>query len=231
MVVEVNHDHGLVILSLIISVWGAYASLGVMGHIYSLQGAQRLRALLASAVLLGVSIWAMHFIAMLSQKLPVFTTYAPTYVFLSLFFVIFISVAAIYLTLSRRGHFALLLGGITLGAAIAVMHVTGMMALWLDGQIEYELSTFMLSVGIGLVTSTFGIYLICKHIERVQQGEDEKSHHVQASLIVGLGAAAVHYIAMSGSAVIVEEGVRVVDSFNGALTRSEERRVGKECRL
>ena len=103
MVVEVNHDHGLVILSLIISVWGAYASLGVMGHIYSLQGAQRLRALLASAVLLGVSIWAMHFIAMLSQKLPVFTTYAPTYVFLSLFFVIFISVAAIYLTLSRRG--------------------------------------------------------------------------------------------------------------------------------
>ena len=221
MVAEVNHDHGLVILSLIISVWGAYASLGVMGNIYSLQGEQRLRSLLASAVLLGVSIWTMHFIAMLSQKLPIFTAYAPIYVFLSLFFVILISVVAIYLTLSRWSHFSLLLGGITLGAAIAVMHVTGMRALRLDGQIEYEVSTLVLSVGIALVTSPFGLYLMRKHIERVQQGGNEKNRHIQASLVVGLGAAAVHYVAMGGSAVIVEKSVHVVESFNGALTRPE----------
>ncbi len=221
MVMEVNHDYGLVILSLIISVWGAYASLGIMGNTYSLQGMQRLRALVASAVLLGVSIWAMHFIAMLSQKLPIFSTYDPFHILLSLFFSTLISAAAIYLTLSRRGHFSLLLGGITLGAAIAVMHVTGMKALQLDGQIEYELSALALSVGIALVASTFGLYLMRKHIERRQQGEDEKSCLIQASLIVGLGAVAVHYIAMGGSTVIVEKGAHAVESFNGALTRPE----------
>ncbi len=220
MLLEASHDSGLIILSLIIAVWGVYSSLGVMGNVFSLRGGERIRALLSAAVLMGVSIWTVHFVGLLSHTLPTLTVYLPSYIFLSLLATLFVSVVAIYLMVLQRGYW-LLFAGVVLGVAIAVMHLTGMLALKVSGVIEYEMSTILLSLAIALAASIYGFYLISQHIDLVRQGKGEKNRHLQASLVLGLGIAAAHYIAMSGATVTAIEGVYLIDSFEGVITRSE----------
>ncbi len=221
MLLEASHDSGLIILSLIISVWGLYSSLGVMGNVFSLRGGERARALISAAVLMGVSIWTVHFVGVLSHTLPTLTVYLPSYIFLSLLVTLVISVVATYLMVLQRGYLVLLLAGVVLGFAIAAMHLTGMMALKVSGLIEYEMPAIFLSLAIALVASIFGLYLMCQHVDLVRQGKGEKNRHLQASLVLGLGIALAHYIAMSGTTVTAVEGGHLIDSLEGVITRSE----------
>ncbi len=221
MLLEASHDSGLIILSLIISVWGVYSSLGVMGNVFALQGGARMRALLSAAVLMGVSIWTVHFVGVLSHTLPTLTVYLPSYVFLSLLVTLFVSVVATYLMVLQRGPRVLLLAGAVLGGAIAVMYLTGVMALKVSGLIEYKMSVILISLAIALAASITGLYLMSQHIHLVRQGKGEKNRHLQASLVLGLGIAVAHYTALSGTTVTVTGGAHLIDSLDGVITRSE----------
>src|SRR5690606_28014480 len=80
--VPVNHDPAIIALSVVIAVQGSYVSLTLARRLANLgldsvgdgpggRSAARRKALLAaSALSLGVGIWAMHFIGMLAVKLP-----------------------------------------------------------------------------------------------------------------------------------------------------------------
>jgi len=201
MVVEASHDIGLVVLSLIISVWGVHSALGILRRVQSLQGEQRTRTLLGTAILLGVSIWAMHFIGMLAYKLPLYTAYDPFYIMLSLLVAIITSIVAVALVLSRLNNLSILLGGVCLGAAVGGMHFTGMLAFRLEG--EYHINHLMIagSVITAIVVGVIGLWLMRLHIKQEQQGEETWHCHFQASLLLGLGFGAVHYIAMAGMTV------------------------------
>jgi NO-binding membrane sensor protein with MHYT domain len=65
------HNPTLVVVSLAIAVFGAYASLDLAGQMRISRGWARAAWVGTGAVALGGGIWSMHFIAMLALILPV----------------------------------------------------------------------------------------------------------------------------------------------------------------
>jgi len=66
-----TYDHGLVILSLIIAVFSAYAALDLAGRVTSAHGPTRYLRLSGGAATMGIGIWSMHYLGMLAFRLPV----------------------------------------------------------------------------------------------------------------------------------------------------------------
>ena len=221
MVIEASHDLGLVLLSLIISVWGVYSALSIMSRVHSLQNGQRTRAMLAISILLGVTIWAMHFIGMLAYNLPLHTTYDPFYIFLSLCVSIIASVGAMSLVLSRLNNRSILLGGVCLGAAVGGMHFTGMLAFKLSGEFHINHLIVGLALLIAIVVGVIGLYLMRLHVRREQKGSDRRYYHLQASLILGLGFSAVHYIAMGAVTVHAVSSDALILTHYSVLSHAE----------
>src|SRR5579872_995402 len=84
-------------------------------------------------LLMGIGIAAMHYIGMEAMRMPAMCRYSPGLVILSVILAIAISLAALWLTFHLREESAViawrkLASAILMGAAIPVMHYTGMAA-------------------------------------------------------------------------------------------------------
>ena len=79
-----TYDARLVGISLVIAVVGSYTALDLAGQVAVAQGRARYFWLTGSAIAMGISIWAMHFIAMLAYQLPIPVTYVFSTVLISM---------------------------------------------------------------------------------------------------------------------------------------------------
>ena len=91
-----------------------------------------LRAL-AGSVLMGAGIASMHYIGMAAMRLPAICRFNPFLVVLSVAFAVLISLVALWITFHFRDEkmgigWEKLSGAVVMGAAIPVMHYTGMAA-------------------------------------------------------------------------------------------------------
>src|ERR1700683_4722783 len=66
-----SYDYRLVALSVLISTLASYAALGLAGRVTAARGLARLLWLPGGAAVMGLGIWAMHYIGILSWTLPV----------------------------------------------------------------------------------------------------------------------------------------------------------------
>lgn len=125
--VAVSYDYSLVIVSVVASIAGCFASL-------YLASKPRIgyRRLLAAGCCLAAGICAMHYIGMDAMRTPI--RYAPGLVALSIAIALLASVAALWLGFvyhRQQSRFAVvkkLASGLVMGAAVAGMHYTGMWA-------------------------------------------------------------------------------------------------------
>jgi len=76
------------------------------------------------------------------------------------------------------------------GCAIWAMHFTGMLAFRMDGPVTYDVSTTLLSLGLPVLLSGIGLYV-------VYRWRDSTAAWLLAGLAFGLGVAAMHYVGMS----------------------------------
>src|SRR5437660_5475608 len=88
---------------------------------------------LAGSVLMGAGIASMHYIGMAAMRLPAICHFNSFLVFLSVVFAVLISLAALWITFHFRHEKTgigreKLAGAVVMGAAIPVMHYTGMAA-------------------------------------------------------------------------------------------------------
>src|SRR6202035_1680418 len=88
---------------------------------------------LAGSVLMGAGIASMHYIGMAAMRLPAVCQYNSFLVALSVVFAVLISLAALWITFHFRDEktgigWGKVAGAVVMGAAIPVMHYTGMAA-------------------------------------------------------------------------------------------------------
>src|SRR3979409_161021 len=88
---------------------------------------------IAGSVLMGGGIATMHYIGMVAMRLPAMCRFNPWLVILSVVFAVLISLVALWITFHFRGDKTGLgwkksAGAVVMGAAIPVMHYTGMAA-------------------------------------------------------------------------------------------------------
>lgn len=126
--VAVEYDWPMVLISLLAAIFASAVALFVVSR--SRMGP--LRAL-AGSVFMGGGIAAMHYAGMAAMRLPAVCHYSVSLVVLSVFLAVLISFIALWLAFRLRedttaGGWPKTLSAVVMGAAIPVMHYTGMAA-------------------------------------------------------------------------------------------------------
>src|ERR1700719_1985443 len=126
--IPVAYHWPTVLLSLFAAILASVIALGVVSR----QKMGRFRALVGS-VLMGAGIASMHYIGMAAMRLPAVCQFNSFLAVLSVVFAVLISLAALWITFHFRDRktgigWQKLTGAVVMGAAIPVMHYTGMAA-------------------------------------------------------------------------------------------------------
>src|SRR5712672_1329984 len=126
--IPVAYHWPTVLLSLFAAIFASVVALGVVSR----QKMGALRALAGSA-LMGAGIASMHYIGMAAMRLPATCQFNSFLVVLSVVFAVLISLAALWITFHFRDQKMgigreKLAGTVVMGAAIPVMHYSGMAA-------------------------------------------------------------------------------------------------------
>ena len=192
--IPVAYHWPTVLLSLFAAILASVVALGVVSR----QQMSRLRAL-AGSVLMGAGIASMHYIGMAAMRLSAECHFNSFLVVLSVTFAVLISLAALWITFHLRDEkkgidWRKLAGAVVMGAAIPVMHYTGMAAAsFTPSGIPVELShavsiSALGTAGIAAVTFiVLGLALLTSWIDRQSatqtlEVQEKKLHQSEAYL-------------------------------------------------
>jgi diguanylate cyclase len=192
-----HYTFGLVVVSVLISIAASFAALSLSDRVRAATTIGPRRFWSASgSVAMGVGIWSMHYLGMLALKLPVPVLYFWPIVLLSLFLAIAASsVALTVVSRERLTARTLLAGGLLMGAGIGAMHYTGMAAMRSSAMEQYNPWIVTLSVVAAAGFSWLALWMA--FVSRTTE-KSENRMRVAGSVVMGLGIAATHYIAMVG---------------------------------
>ena len=203
-----HHDHHLIypLLSGLVAVFGSWTALDLFRRARSHDGKVQVRWVGLSAVAMGVSIWSMHFVAMLGFDPGVPVSYDPGATLLSLTLAV-AGTAIAFIVCSAPGapRIRLLAGGAVMGLSIGGMHYLGMSALRTTVTLTYKPEWVAASVIVALLASTAALAAARRNARtRWRAG---------SALVLGAGVVAMHYTAMAaivlmpGSGTITPPGV------------------------
>lgn len=206
---HVHHIHGtydlfLVIVSYLIAVTASYSALDLAGRISMSKGNRRLIWLICGATSMGLGIWSMHFVGMLSMSLPVKVTYDIDYVVISVILAIFVSSISLF-TVARKkiGIGELILSGILMALGISGMHYVGMEAMMIG--ITYDTAIVILSIAIAVTASAIALWLLFYF--RKDLAGSGAWYKLGSALIMGAGIAGMHYTGMYAAHFYIDPNV------------------------
>jgi NO-binding membrane sensor protein with MHYT domain len=176
------YDPILVALSIIIAIFGSFTALVVT------TGYARSGTAFYSGVIMGGSIWSMHFVAMLALQLPVTINYdvARTLISLALAVVVGgLSLAGVSKRLA--GPASIPIAGVLLGLGIAGMHYLGMDAIRGCG-VGQTWEGVAISTSFAVFAATTALWFVFRRRNMIET--------LLGSLVLGGAIAGMHYIAM-----------------------------------
>ena len=171
--IPVAYHWPTVLLSLFAAILASVIALYVVSR-QKMGGSQAV----AGSVLMGAGIASMHYIGMAAMRLPAICRFNSFLVVLSVVFAILISLAALWITFHFRDEktgigWEKLAGAVVMGAAIPVMHYTGMAAAsftpsGMPANLSHAVSISTLGTA-GIAAATFivlGLVLLTSSVDR-----------------------------------------------------------------
>jgi len=189
------YDPILVIISVLVSIVGAYACFDLAIRIPRDAYSVSRKLLIGAAFAIGGSIWAMHFIAMLALKLPVEIRYdALTTIVSGLVSVSMTAVALLIVSTASYSLMRILVAGVIMGVGISSMHYVGMSAIRGNCGLSYSPVWVSLSVIIGMLASSASLWAAMK-LHGVWR-------RLIAALVMGISISGMHYTGMLGTTFV-----------------------------
>ncbi|TCS33736.1 diguanylate cyclase/phosphodiesterase [Paucimonas lemoignei] len=194
-----TYSLALIIASLTIATLASYTSLHLTGRIATVSGKnQRLYWLTGGAIAMGLGIWCMHFVGMLSFSLPIPLGYDFGLTAASLVIAVLVSFFALHLVTREKVSLSRLFSsGIMMGAGIAAMHYTGMAAMRMNPAIQWHPGIFTLSILIAVGASTAALWLMVRL--RHQREKHLLLRRIVAALVMGIAITGMHYTGMAAA--------------------------------
>ena len=193
---EASYDLTLVLVSYAISVLGSFTALRLATRIPSLPKEQLWPWLFAAAAALGGgAIWSMHFIAMLAYKMEMAVTYDLMLTVVSA--LIAIAVTGVGLFIMGRGRSSvgkLLFAALFTGLGVAAMHYTGMAAMQMAADIQYDNVLVGLSFLIAVVAAAAALWLAFNLRGNWQR--------FGSALVMGAAVCGMHYTGMAAVTMV-----------------------------
>jgi NO-binding membrane sensor protein with MHYT domain len=173
------------------------AALGLRCTTRSLRDARswKLGWLALGAVSIGSGIWTMHFIAMIGfnvEEAPVGYDIPLTIASLGVA-IVMVGVGVFIVGYRGATPMSLITAGTLTGLGVASMHYLGMAGMRLQGHLEYDVPTVVLSVVIAVVAATAALWAaVSVHGFLASLG---------ASLVMGIAVTGMHYTGMAAVSV------------------------------
>ncbi|MBD2517920.1 PAS domain-containing protein [Nostoc sp. FACHB-973] len=189
------YDLRLITLSIAIAVLASYTALDLAGRVTAAKASAQVAWLIGGAMVMGIGIWSMHFVAMLAFCLPIPITYDILTVLVSMLPAVIASGGALFLA-SRPvlSIWQLLVGGTLMGIGIASMHYIGMLAMRIQATATYNPVLFILSIAIAIGASILGLNIAFQL--RTQTNTTPWWAKVSGALFIGGAIAGMHYTGM-----------------------------------
>ncbi|WP_229496282.1 MHYT domain-containing protein [Massilia polaris] len=192
------YDPALVALSVLVAIFSSWMGLQIAGQA-SANRAQRSIVLLTGSLALGSGVWAMHFIGMLAFDLCTRVDYDPAITILSLLPSIGASFVALSLIGRKRlGGWALLTGGVLVGAGIGAMHYTGMASMRMNLLLRYDPFMFGLSIAVAVALATLALW-VRFGLRSFSAMLNESRLLLLSATVMGLAIAGMHYTGMAAA--------------------------------
>jgi len=207
-IMPVTYDYSLVVISYLVATFAGYTGLSLAQLVnekhHSAQYAEGL-VLLGSTVM-GLGIWAMHFIAMLAYSIDVQIAYDPVITVISVLPAIIASLVSMRaMTHNALTPRRLIVYGMVIGLGIGAMHYIGMAAMIMEAAHAYHGGLFVLSLAVAWILGSFTLYI---------RFSDWFSGHFSpfvANLISaafwGAAVSGMHYIGMAAAVFMPGEGM------------------------
>lgn len=198
--IDYTFDAFLVLISCLVAFLGAFAGLLMSRHVgISTDERHRRGFLIAGALTMGFSVWAMHFVGMLAVDIPINISYDPGLTVLSVLPAIL--TAALALQVISTDHvprWRYIVAGSCIGFGIAAMHYTGMAAMRLDAVMLYDPGWFTVSVVVAVL---LGIAALGSHYleQRAAGRADAAWLHIISAALLALAISGMHYTGMAAT--------------------------------
>jgi len=188
----------LVFLSVLIAIIGSFATLDHAQRMRATSGRPARHWAIAGSLVLGMTIWGMHFIGMLAFHLPTPLAYDLTLTLLSILPAIAAALLGFWVQCCaiRISARRILGSGLLMGLGISVMHYTGMAALKMSPSIGYDVPVVVLSIAVAIVAS-WGALLMMYQGNRIKLPPLPRL--LLGAVIMGLAISGMHYTAMTGT--------------------------------
>ena len=183
---------------MLIAIIGSFTALG---HAQRMRKASGRTAKLwagTGSIVLGMTIWGMHFIGMLAFHLPVPLAYDLTLTLLSILPAIAASLLGFWVQCcaTKISYRRIVVSGILMGLGISAMHYTGMAALKMVPPIGYDPLIVVLSIFIAIAAS-WGALLLIYLDDRINL--PPLFRLLLGAVVMGLAISGMHYTAMFGA--------------------------------
>jgi len=200
----VHHDHPLIypLLAAAVAIFGAWTALDLFSRARRHGARAQRRWVALSAIAMGVSIWSMHFIAMLGFDPGAPVSYDLFLTVASLLLAILGTAIAFWITsLPGPSWRRIVVGGLVMGLSIGAMHYVGMSALRTAALVGYRPEWVAASVLVAFLASAGAL--------TAARWDGRRLGRALAALLLGLGIVAMHYTAME--AIVHTPGPQAVD--------------------
>ena len=206
LLLDCQHDPGLVILSYIIASVGSLSTLTIARHLDQVQRrSMRLAWGLLGGLCLAAAIWSMHFIGMLAFQAPVVIRYDLAITILSLLVALAAALVALYyMAMPRPGLNRQMLAAVIIGLGISAMHYSGMAAIRSPAQAYYHSGLFTLSIAIA-ISASFAALLLNRYVRHGSQ-KRQRWMMICAALVMGAAIASMHSTGMAALHLVLPEG-------------------------
>ncbi|HEY9576597.1 MAG TPA: MHYT domain-containing protein, partial [Pseudobacillus sp.] len=185
----------IILLSIVIGIFGSFVTLNLNDRITSAKRQKKKSWISLASLSMGLTIWSVHFIGMLSFSLPIAVDYKVELVLLSIVPAVGASAISFYtLHKSKMKPVTIVGSGLLIGLAIVAMHYLGMSSLKVKASVSYHPSLVLLSIVIAAIVSYLALYIFYSLNKK-----RKIAYKLMASTIMGLGIASMHYTGMKAA--------------------------------
>ncbi|CAN7329069.1 EAL domain-containing protein [Bradyrhizobium sp. LjRoot220] len=200
-----EHDLRLVVLGGIICWLSSAVAISLFHRARASHGRTRAIWVGLDAAVGGCGIWATHFVAMLAYDPGTGAGYNIPVTLMSLIFAVSIAAIGLSIALLNERRSTIALGGAVVGAGVAAMHYTGMMALELPARIVWSPGIVLASVLFGGMFAALALVVAARR--------DDRNHTLAATGLLTIAIVSHHFTAM-GAVTLVPDPTLATDGLS-----------------
>lgn len=189
-----SYEMPLAALSILVAIFSSFFALDISSRLERATGSLKQRWILSGAIVMGLGVWAMHFIGMLAFRMPMDVSYHIPLVLFSVLPAV-VSCWLAFSIISRPAISAkhLFFGALMIGLGILSMHILGMEAVMMPATVAHDAFLWTLAAVIAFTASYVALYLLF-HLRKVHGFHWSK---IASAIVMGIAVSGMHYTGMA----------------------------------